>query len=136
MHVFKQCTCCDFSWISREEFLQDPHLELIGYQVNFENLKLGYFLFNHLTCESTIAVPAGRFEDLYNGPVFSERLTGYETCPGYCLHQDILQPCNALCECAYVREIVQIIRFWPKKEIQPVAADRRQHPSSPACILP
>jgi len=122
MNIFKKCTCCDFCWHSREEFLQDPKLELIGYQVNFDNLQLGYFLFNHLTCESTIAIAAGSFTDLYNGPVFTERLTGSDSCPGYCLHDDILQPCTASCECAYVREILQIIRNWPKDDDRTVKA--------------
>jgi hypothetical protein len=45
-----------------------------------------------------------------------ERKTGTEECPGYCLHQDELQPCPARCECAYVREIIQIIRNWPKRD--------------------
>ncbi len=119
MDVFKKCTCCAFSWRSREEFLQDTSLELIGYQVNFEDLKLGYFLFNHLTCQSTIAIAAENFRDLYSGPVFADRLTGSESCPGYCLHDDVLQPCAAQCECAYVREILQIVRNWPKTEGRP-----------------
>ena len=119
MSVFKKCTCCNHPWVSRDEFLEDSKLQLVGYQVNFGELELGYFLFNHLICLSTIAVPAGLFRDLYDGPVFSERLTESEACPGHCLHDDILQPCLASCECAYVREILQIVRNWPKSEDQP-----------------
>jgi len=110
----KQCTCCGHVWHTRDAFLGDPQLEVVGYQVDFSDLLLGFFLFNHRTCESTIAVPAGLFRDLYDGPVFSQRATGTEDCPEYCLRKSELSPCPAKCECAYVREILQIVRRWPK----------------------
>jgi hypothetical protein len=119
MSVFKKCTCCNHPWFSRDEFLADNNLQLVGYQVNFGKLELGYFLFNHLTCLSTIAVPAGMFRDLYDGPVFSERKTDTENCPGYCGDRDILDPCDQECECAYVREIIQVVQNWPKNKDQP-----------------
>ena len=119
MDVFKRCTCCKTPWFFRDEFLEDSNIELVGYQVNIGNLELGYFLFNHLVCESTIAVPAGHFRSLYDGPVFSERLTNSESCPGYCMRLDQLEPCKSKCEGAYVREIMQIIRNWPKEASPP-----------------
>ena len=115
MSVFKQCTCCNNPWLSREEFLADNQLDFVGYQVNFSNLELGFFLFNHMTCQSTIAVPAGLFKDLYDGPIFSERQTDTKNCPGYCGDRDMFEPCIQQCECAYVREIIQIVRKSPKK---------------------
>jgi hypothetical protein len=118
LKIFKKCTCCDFPWASRIEFLQDGNTKLVGYQANFCQLELGYFLFNHLTCESTIAIPAGLFKDMYDGPLFSQRLTGTEVCQGFCEDMDSLEPCDAQCECAYVREIMQIIRKWPKEAEQ------------------
>ena len=96
--------------------MQDENTKLVGYQANFCQLELGYFLFNHLTCESTIAIPAGLFKDLYAGPVFAERMTGTEVCQGFCEDMDAIEPCDAQCECAYVREIMQIIRNWPKAD--------------------
>ena len=119
MSIFKQCTCCNNSWFSRAEFLADNGLAFVGYQVNFSNLELGYFLFNHLTCRSTIAVSAGLFMDLYDGPIFTERKTNTENCPGYCCDRDAFGPCTQECECAYVREIIQIVRKWPKDECTP-----------------
>ena len=85
----------------------------IGYQVNFKSLDAGIFLFNH-RCKGTLAIPAEQFRDLYKGPIFKERATGSDDCPGHCLHEDQLDPCPVRCECAYVREILQIIRRWPK----------------------
>jgi hypothetical protein len=115
MKIFKTCSCCKTPWFSRDEFLEDSNIDLVGYQVNFGDFVLGFFLFNHLTCQSTFAVSAGLFKDLYDGPVFSERQTGSEQCPGHCLHKDSLHACQAKCEGAYVRKIMQIVRDWPKE---------------------
>jgi hypothetical protein len=114
MQPFKKCSCCSNPWFDRDEFLRDVSVQLIGYQPNFINLELGYFLFNHTNCKSTIAVPAGLFKDLYDGPVFAARMTGSESCPGYCLQEAYLDPCTQNCECAYIREIMNVIREWPK----------------------
>jgi hypothetical protein len=90
MNEFKKCTFCGHRWQSRKDFLEDASTELIGYQVNFDNLRLGFFLFNHLNCRTTFAIPAGAFKDLYNGPVYSERRKPTGTLPGkmrMCLRQ-------------------------------------------------
>lgn len=106
---FKTCPCCGEGWKTRDDFLNDCSLDLIGYQVNFESLHLGLLLFNHV-CGTTLALPAGTFRDLYAGPVHSGRKTGTEDCPEYCLHKEELRPCPAECECAWVREMIQIVR--------------------------
>ena len=111
--AFKQCTSCGFKWSTRDQFLEDPDIELVGYQVNFVELLAGFFLFNH-SCGTTLAVLSEAFEDLYDGPVFSERATGSEECQKHCLHEDDLSPCPAQCECAFVREIIQYIKSWSK----------------------
>jgi hypothetical protein len=111
--LFKKCSKCGFVWTERRSFLSDPQLRLIGYQADFDEPVMGLFLFDH-TCGTTFAVLAGDFRDLYDGPMFIERLNGTEQCGGYCLHKDDLRPCPAKCECAYVREIVQSILKWPK----------------------
>jgi hypothetical protein len=87
----------------------------MGYQVNFPELEGGFFLFNH-TCGTSLGLMAGDFRGLYEGPVFSERATGTTECPEYCLHKSELRPCPAKCECAYVREIIQVIKDWPKRD--------------------
>ncbi len=115
MDEFKKCTFCSHRWQSRKDFLEDPATDLIGYQVNYDHLNLGLFLFNHLECGTTLGIPAGSFKDMYKGPVYKERLTGTQHCPEYCLHEDQLDPCPAKCECAYVREILQTVQRWPKK---------------------
>jgi hypothetical protein len=115
--IFKRCNNCSWVWKDREDFLSDPHIPIIGYTANFKELETGVFLFNH-KCKTTIATSSHYFRDLYDGPVFQERLTGSYECPGYCLYQRELGHCIAKCECAYVREIIQIIKKWPKTGVQ------------------
>jgi hypothetical protein len=107
--MFKHCHVCQHTWTSRQEFIDAPDVELIGYQVNFKKLEAGLLYFNH-ACKNTIAVPADVFADLYEGPVFEERKTETEECPGYCLNQERLRRCPAKCECAYIREIIQLLK--------------------------
>ena len=111
--AFKKCPNCGYEWRDRKNLLSDPDAEIIGYQVNFLKLKAGYFMFNH-SCKGTFSVQAGRFSNLYDGPIFTKRETGSDECPEYCLHRDELRPCPVHCECAYVREILQIIKNWLK----------------------
>lgn len=114
--MFKRCPKCHFEWQQRTDFLEEPGLQVIGYQVNFDALAAGIFLFNH-DCKGTLAIPAAEFLDLHHGPIFKERATDSPHCPGYCLHEDELDPCPVRCECVYVREILQVIKQWPKKVI-------------------
>ncbi|MEW6250296.1 MAG: hypothetical protein AB1716_06600 [Planctomycetota bacterium] len=111
--VFKKCPMCGFAWESRSSFLVDPDNEIIGYQACFTALTTGFFLFNH-SCTGTLAILVEQFRDLYDGPVYETRKTGMDECPGYCLHKDELARCPQRCECAFVREIIQIVREWPK----------------------
>jgi hypothetical protein len=113
--VFRKCMVCGKTWANREEFLEDPQLMVGGYIPHFQELQTGLFLLHHTTCRNTLSVPASVFRDLYDGTVFTERRTGKEDCPGYCLRKDELRPCSAHCECAYVRAILDKIAHWKKK---------------------
>ena len=112
---FKVCTCCRTAWPDRSLFLSDQGLHLIGYQVNYIELGAGLLLFNHAPCRTTLAVQASQFQDLYTGPMVQERRTGHADCPGYCLRGGELAACPAQCECASVRQILQIVSRWPKR---------------------
>jgi len=114
---FKSCSSCDQSWDSREDFLADSSLELVGYQVHFKDLEQGLFLFNHLSCKSTISVKSGNFANLYKGPIYTNNKMGTEACPDHCLTKHNLQSCPEQCECNYVRDIMQIIKTWQKRDI-------------------
>lgn len=114
---FKKCTACTKEWKDREEFLSDPEVVLAGYQVHFEELTAGFFLFQHRSqaCGTSIAIDVDGFTDLHHGPVFEKRLAGTDACEGHCLRESDLLPCPAHCECAFVRDIMQIVREWPKR---------------------
>jgi hypothetical protein len=116
--IFKKCSGCSKHWANRDEFLSDPNVQLIGYQVNFDALDTGFFMFNHVhgKCMTTMAMHTGLFRDLYKGEVYRVRETGSVKCPGYCLHIDNLEVCPAKCECNFVREVMQVILRWPKGE--------------------
>lgn len=113
---FRACSC-GYEWRSRDNFMSDPQVEVIGYQVNFEHLQEGFFLFNHLTegCKTTLAVPAGCFFDLHKGTVFKGHPTPAKECSGYCLRRENIAPCPIMCECAFVRDILQTVSKWPKR---------------------
>lgn len=112
---FKTCSNCNARWESLEGFIQDPDIELMGYMPTFDDLLSGLFLFNH-DCGTTLACRVGLFAHLYDGPVYKERRTGQIECPGYCLNKTDVSPCPVQCDCAYVRETMQIIKTWPKNE--------------------
>ncbi|MFZ4394059.1 MAG: hypothetical protein ACOYOU_00370 [Kiritimatiellia bacterium] len=112
---FKQCTCCPVKWQTRDDFLSDPEVELIGYQAHFEDLKAGLLLFNH-ACQTTMGIQVESFQDLHQGPIFEKRLKNDAACPGVCLRQGDLRLCPKRCECTYVREILQIVLKWKKRQ--------------------
>ncbi|WP_321368315.1 hypothetical protein [uncultured Desulfuromusa sp.] len=109
---FKTCPCCGFTWASRKEFLDDPTLDLNGYQVSFKNLEEGMFLFTHNIepCRSTMTIMMGEFRDLYAGEMYEENKTDSDECPAYCLHKGQLSRCAVRCECAFAREVLHIVK--------------------------
>lgn len=117
--IFKRCTSCFSEWKTREEFLNDASLELNGYRVNYQELERGLFFFTHKKagCCSSMALEAREFLDLFGGPRYAERKTHGEKCPRYCDDEKQPNRCDALCECAFVREVIDIIRnrngAWP-----------------------
>ncbi|MEI7850417.1 MAG: hypothetical protein WCH86_01135 [Kiritimatiellales bacterium] len=114
---FKICTTCSQQWETREDFLADPELKLVGYQVASEDLEGGLFYFNHQhkNCGTTLAIPVKEFTVLSPLPIVARRKTKQECCPGLCVRQGSLEPCPVACECNWVREILQIVSNWPKR---------------------
>ena len=113
--MFKKCTLCGHIWENREAFLTDPDLVIIGYQASFEKIQDGMFLFNHV-CETTLAMGVMKFDDLYTGPTYDMSLADTDECSNLCSDMNKLDACSAKCKYAYVRDIMQIIKNWPKTE--------------------
>ncbi len=112
---FKRCPGCSTAWATQDDFLSDPAVVVSGYQVFPDDLAKGLFLFDH-TCGTTLAVPAGDFRHLYDGPIYKQCLAGTENCPRYCEQMDEFRPCTEKCERAHIREALQIVRNWPKQK--------------------
>ena len=110
---FFQCRPCGAEWPTRDQFLKDPGLEIIEYRANLNDVAAGAFIFCH-TCGSNLSLSVRNFNGLYEGPIFNVHAKDAEKCPGYCLYKDNLKPCDVKCECAYVRNIIEIIKDWPK----------------------
>ncbi len=110
--IFKKCSMCSNEWETREKFLADNSLKINGYGADFKNLERSLFYFTHMKegCFSTIVIKAEEFLSLYSGKRYSEQRAGKEECPGYCLDEKQLNRCDALCECAFNREIIQMIK--------------------------
>ena len=113
--IFKRCPMCGLQWNTRIDLMSDPDVEINGYLVNFNNLELGIFIFNHMSCRGTFTINASFFTDLYKGEIFDQNLTGSEKCPEYCLYKFELKRCPERCECAYVRDVIQLVKNYPKK---------------------
>lgn len=113
--IYKRCTTCGTAWADRDSFLSDSHVEFLGYQPMFEGRHLGYFLFNHvMDCTTTLAVSVDDFRDLYDGPVWQKCNYGGPDCPGYCAHLGKGGHCPAKCVCTWVREVMSLLKAWPK----------------------
>ena len=110
---FYKCSCCKHLWSDVDSFLGDSDIILVGYQVHFEELKSGFFYFNH-SCGTTLGLLVSNFTHLYNGPIFTDRLNEADKCPGYCVHANNLKTCPLKCECTSIREIMQVIKNYKK----------------------
>jgi hypothetical protein len=103
---------CGEMWKTRDEFLKDRSLELNGYGADFRELGNGLFYFTHKVqdCSTTMALKAREFLNLYTGEKYPDRKMGSDECPRLCLDKNALDRCPVFCECAFVRELIQIIK--------------------------
>ncbi len=110
---FKQCTACAARWSTRDEFLSDPAVTLVGYQMFETELALGMLLFDHQPCGTTLALKVAAFADLYDGPIFSARLQKSPACPSHCFEVSNLDDCETECCGNWVRVVLQKVQRWP-----------------------
>ncbi|GMW01693.1 MAG: hypothetical protein AMXMBFR84_28300 [Candidatus Hydrogenedentota bacterium] len=107
------CRGCNQVWLEREGLISDPAIALAGYQANFDNLESGRFVFTH-ECGASFSVCVKSFLTLCAEHVHTGYRLNGEACPGYCMHEHELDPCGAECECAYIRNVLDVVRKWPK----------------------
>jgi hypothetical protein len=104
-YEFKRCIICEKSWCERDEFLNDPELEFIGYQAFLEDGVLGFFMFNHDPCGTTLTVRTDKLREIAEGPILVTE--GSEKPSPHCLTVKDGKPCPPECECAFVKTIIQ-----------------------------
>lgn len=116
MLVFKKCNVCLTKWGSRDSFLTDPEIKVIGYQANFKDLHRSLFYFNHKKegCGTSLAITIDEFLDMYKGDIHPSLLRGLKPCPRHCENVNDLSPCSQECSCAYVRDVLQLIKDYKK----------------------
>lgn len=108
--TFKQCPKCNQSWSSRESFLKDESTEFLGYQAFVEDGVLGMFLFNHASCETTLALSAADFVDLKPVELYQAPENQHGEPSPHCLSSLPGRPCPEKCECNFVREVIHVIK--------------------------
>ncbi len=116
-NFFKTCPMCGKTWKTRDEFLKDRHLELLGYQANVEDLEHGLFLFTHnkVECGTTLSVAVKLLLDLNPGQRYPRLKFGTKECSGFCLKYANLEECEAECEGAFVRDLIKIVKEYGSK---------------------
>lgn len=131
--LFKTCDCGK-GWSTRDDFLRDRFVKILGYQPDFVNHKYNHFLFQHRIkkCGGFLAVRASDFADLREKACPNELCAGTENCPGYCMNTLDLRVCSVACRNANDREVAarlssrRILRsLFPVVEQVPGRSSRR-----------
>ena len=115
MTEFKQCAC-GVGWINRKVFIRDADIQPIGmtFAPGVESSRLYYF-FNHVPCQSTLAIDAAEFTDLIGEPISDHVEAGGDDCPKHCTVITDLEACSIECRNAPYRRF--LINHVLKKKI-------------------
>ncbi|MBW2527864.1 MAG: hypothetical protein JRI23_27025 [Deltaproteobacteria bacterium] len=109
---FKTCSSCGHRWPTRQSFLDDPEIVMIGYQSFMPDPELGMFMFNH-ACGTTLTLQAIQLADLVDGPIYGSRWARPPQEPESCLADQVDHPCPTSCECHYVERVSKSVRRPP-----------------------
>jgi hypothetical protein len=96
---------CGRVWASRGAFVGDADIQPIGVTFAKDPPAIFYF-FNHMTCESTLAVDVEEFRDLIEEPIPPADLSGTPECPKRCTTMEDLQSCDLDCHNAPYRRFL------------------------------
>ena len=111
--MFKLCNKCKTEWKSRNDFLNDSNIVMIGLMANNDNYKRGAYLFNHIlpdgSCNTTIGLFVDNFLDMCSGEIYGQLKMGTDECSGLCVSIYELENCTAHCRNAIARIIMQEI---------------------------
>ena len=117
MSSYKTCNACGTMWKDRSDFLSANDVTYIGYQDFVEEGILGLFLFNHVSCGTTLALEAKRLRDLHGGDMVAGEQHSPDNPPPSCLAHRNGASCPPACECSYVHELsLKLSGEWPAAE--------------------
>ena len=109
---------CRKQWATRQDFISDPELRLLGLQAvpNFPDANL--LVFEH-ECGTSVSVLASRLRDLIPDPEPDDPslplLQGTESCRGYCNRLEELEVCDQRCSNARDRRLTLWLADQPGK---------------------
>ena len=101
---FKSCSC-GVTWLTRESFIRDADVTPIGITF-FKGEPRVYYFFNHVECESTLAIHVEEFADLIEEPIPPSNLASVSNCPGLCRTIEELEACDLECQNAPFRRFL------------------------------
>lgn len=108
---FRRCQCGQ-KWKTRDDFLHDRKVKIVGYQPDFVTKKYNHFLFQHRakSCGQFFGVRASDFGELREKECPNELCAGQEGCPGYCMNTFDLRVCSVTCRNASDRRLASKLR--------------------------
>ena len=105
---FRTCGMCHKQWPTRQDFLADPGLRLLGLQAVPHHPDGNLLVFEH-DCGTTVSVLAWRLRDLAPAGAPGEAslplLYGTEGCNGFCNRLEELSACDRACSNARDRRL-------------------------------
>jgi len=114
---------CRKQWATRQEFLADPNLRLLGLQAVPHHADGNLLMFEH-DCGTTVSVLAWRLRDLLppeqRGEEDLPSLYGSEQCSGFCNKLEELSACDLACSSARDRRLT----LWVAEQKRKRAATR------------
>jgi hypothetical protein len=110
----KTCPSCGKRWDTPCELLQDPEVQLSGYQPALSAHKSGLLLFLHRPCGTTMALDLLLVNDLVGKPILASCGGAEREAAALCLSREEGQPCPNLCVCEFVATAIATVKSWPK----------------------
>jgi hypothetical protein len=135
-------TCeCGRAWKTRDDFLRDRKVRIIGYQPDFVNRRYNHFLFQHAMkgCGRYLGVRASDFQDLREKECTGDLCFAKEECPGYCKNTLDLRVCSVNCRNASDRMVASRIRtrrVLRRLEVSRSTGSHTGTPSKPVVVGP
>jgi hypothetical protein len=105
---FRTCGMCRKPWATRQDFITDPSLRLLGLQAVPDYPDANLLVYEH-DCGTSVSVLASRLRDLVAAEEPGEAelplLRGSEECGGFCNRLESLEACGRRCRNARDRRL-------------------------------